>query len=165
MKKIFLLAMVAMMIATGCEHAIRTDVVDLKASKEAVLQIADEYKAAWNAEDIDALNQMIADDGLYCGTDPSEVLDKAALLDMWTTAFADSTDYSYQIDQRKIRMAPNGKSAILVEHLVISGWSSILHVRQTYQIIKTGDSWGIDFISWGFMVKNEDVEHLNKALE
>ncbi len=165
MKQIFLLGIIALFLSTGCQQAVKTEVVDLKAAGAAITKVADAYMKAWNAEDMTKLSELVADGGQFCGTDPSEELDKAALLEMWTTAFADSTDYSYQVKQRRIRMAEDGKSAILVEHLVIGGWSSILHVRQTYQIIQAGDAWVIDFISWGFMVKNEDVDRLNKALE
>lgn len=165
MKKIFLLAMLAAIITLGCQPPVKTEVVDLKAIQDTITQIADTYMNAWNAEDMDVLAGLLADDGQYCGTDPSEELDKATLLEMWTKAFADSINYSYEVDQRRIRLDPSGRSAIVVEHLVIGGWSSMLHVRQTYQIIKTPADWKIDFISWGFMVKNEDVERLNKALE
>ncbi len=139
MKQIFLLSILAMMLTIGCQPPAQTEVVDLKASEAAIVQLADNYMNAWNAEDIDVLANLVADDGQFCGTDPSEELNKTDLLDMWTTAFADTLDYSYEVTQRRIRLDPNGESAIIVEHLVIGGWSSILHVRQTYQTIKSGD--------------------------
>lgn len=65
--------------------------------------------------------------------------------------------------------AADGKSApllkLLVEHINMTGFSPLIQMRQTFQFVKAGDNWKIDFISWGFIVGNDDVEKLNGALE
>ena len=158
---IFCLAIIA-----GCAPKVQTEEVDLNAVNETITQLVDKYHNAWNAEDIDVINAIVANDGLFCGSDPSEQLDKTALLNMYEQLFADTaTDYSYSIDLRKIKLAADGNSAIVMDHIIMNGWTPLMQMRQTVQIVKTGNAWEIDYISWSFIAKNEDVERLNKTLE
>jgi len=166
MKKIYFLAIIAVMITVGCQQKDQIESVDLNATNDAITQILDEYLDAWNAKDIDVLTEMVSDDGLFCGSDPSEILDKSGLKKMFVQLFSDTTtNYNYNIDLRTIKVAENGKSAIAIEHIIMSGWSPKIQMRQTYQIVKTNNKWKIDYIGWGFLTKNENVEKLNKALE
>lgn len=166
MKKIYFLSIIILMIAVGCQQKEQIESVDLKATNDTVTQLLDEYLDAWNAKDIDALNAMVADDGLFCGSDPSELLDKLALKKMFVQLFSDTTNnYKYIIDVRRIKVAKDGKSAIAMEHIIMSGWSPKMQMRQTFQIVKTNNKWEIDYIGWGFLTKNENVEKLNNALE
>lgn len=166
MKKIYFFSIILVMIAVGCQQKEQVETVDLNATNDAVIQLLDEYLNAWNAKDIDALTAMVADDGLFCGSDPSELLDKSALKKMFVQLFSDTTiNYKYIIDVRRIKLAEDGKSAIAIEHIIMSGWSPMLKMRQTFQIVKTNNKWTIDYIGWGFITKNENVDKLNKALE
>ncbi len=108
----------------------------------------------------------MADDGLFCGTDPSELLDKKALSDMMTQSLADTTMiWSYSIDKREIRVAADGSSAIVLEQFTMPGISPKIPTRLVYHVVKASDKWMFDFISWSFIPKNEDILKLNKALE
>ncbi len=166
MKKLYFLAIVAAIIATGCEPQVKTEPVDQNALNTEITQLADKYLNAWNSENIEVLSSMIADDGLFVGSDPTELMDKASLIKMYSNLFSDTlTDFSYDIDIRNIKLADDGKSAIVVEYFNIKDWSPIIPLRQTSQFVYNGDSWQIDFIAWGLIVKNENVDKLNKALE
>lgn len=163
-KNNFLFILVVMMIA-GCQPKHETESVDLKAMNETITQLADTYMKAWNAEDMNVLMAFATDDGMFCGSDPFELMDKASLEIMFSQVFEDTTaDYSYTIDVRKIKLALDGRSAIVMEHISMP-WSPLLKMRQTFQFVKTADDWKIDYISWGFIANNEDVWKLNKALE
>ena len=61
--------------------------------------------------------------------------------------------------------AANGKSALVVEHITMAGYSPLIQMRHTCQFVKIGDKWKIDFISWGFLARNDDIGKLNGALE
>ena len=37
--------------------------------------------------------------------------------------------------------------------------------RQSFRFVKQKEDWIIDFIAWGIIVKNKDIERLNKILE
>lgn len=166
MKKISSILIIAVMIIAGCNQQVQTEPVDMDAVKDAVTQIADRYLDAWNSRDLDVLSDMVTDDGIFFGTDPSELMDKTSLLDMYTQLFSDTTvDYSYDIDSRKIKVAVGGRSAIVVEYFSIDDWSPKIPLRQTSHVVETNNTWKIDFIAWGFIAKNEDVGKLNKALE
>lgn len=166
MKKIYFLTIFAVLLTVGCQQKDQIETVDLNATNDAITQILDEYLDAWNTKDIERLTEMVADDGMFCGSDPSELLDKSSLKKMFIQLFSDTTtNYNYIIDLRKVKIATDGKSAIAIEHIDMSGWSPMIQMRQTFQIVKSNNKWEIDYIGWGFLSKNENVEKLNKALE
>lgn len=165
MKNIYLLVIIALLITTACETNVNTDVVDMKTVNKTITQLADNNLDAWNARDVDKLISMVADDGLFFGSDPSEIMNKKELTQMYNQLFADTaTNYSYDIDMRKIIIAKDGKSAIVVEYFTIEAWSPLMPLRQTTQFVNYDNKWEINFIAWGLIGKNEDVEKLNKAL-
>ncbi|MFC2118280.1 YybH family protein [Bacteroidota bacterium] len=165
MKKICFLSILAILTIAGCAPKTETEPVDLKAVNNEITQLVDQFTDAWNTEDLDALTLLIADNGLFYGSDPSEQLNKTTLLKMWKDAFADTNDYSYKVNMRKIQVADDGKSAFVIEHNTIDGWSPLMQVRQTFQFVQTGNNWKIYYCSWAFIAANDDVEKLNKALE
>ena len=166
MKNICFLLIIAVLMTAGCNQKIETESVDLSAVNDIVIALDDTYMNAWNAKDIDVLDEMIADDGMFFGTDPTELMDKTALMDMYTQLFAETdANYSYNIDIRKIKLAEDGKSAIVVDYIDLYDWSPLIPLRHTSQFVKTGNDWKIDFIAWGLIAKNEDIDKLNKALE
>jgi len=166
MKKICFLAIIVVVITAACNPKVQTETVDLNELNQTITQLADEYTNAWNAEDIDVLSELVSDEGLYCGSDPSEQLDKSSLLNMYSELFSDTIiDYSYVIDLRKIKLSADGNSALVMEHLTIDDWSPKIKMRQTYQFVKTNNDWKIDYISWSFIVKNDDIMKLNELMD
>lgn len=166
MKNICFLLVVAVLITAGCNQKMKTEPFDLGVVNDIVIELDDTYMKAWNAKDIDVLDEMIADDGMFFGTDPSEIMDKTALIDMYTQLFAETgANFSYNIDIRKIKLAEDGKSAIVVDYIDLYDWSPLIPLRHTSQFVKTDNNWEIDFIAWGLIAKNEDIDKLNKALE
>lgn len=166
MKKSILFTIVTLFIIAGCTQQPEVKVTDIDTNRKNITKIADSYLNAWNTKNKDAIANLLADDGMYFGTDPSEILDNEGLLDMCTQLFSDTTtNYSYDVISRKIKLATDGNSALIIEYIDMDGWTPILKMRQTYQIVKTPSDWKIDFIEWGFIAKNEEVEELGKALQ
>ena len=166
MKKIYCLTLLAVMVIAGCQPKVQNKPVDLAAVKEEITSLMDKYLKAFNSKDVSNITALMADDGLFCGTDPSELLDKKALSDMMTQSLADTTMiWSYSIDKREIRVAADGSSAIVLEQFTMPGISPKIPTRLVYHVVKAGDKWMFDFISWSFIPKNEDILKLNKALE
>lgn len=165
MKKIILITIVSTLLFAGCQPKEQPQTVDLKAIKDTVNILAEKYMKAVIARDIEVLSGLIAEDGLYCGTDPSEIFDRQALLDYWTEISKDTViDYSYKVGLREIKLADDGKSAIILEHIKAPGLSPNMPVVQSYQLVKKDNKWQIDFISWGFLIRNEDVAKVNEEL-
>ena len=109
---------------------------------------------------------LLTDNGLYCGTDSRELLDKAGLSNMMNQTLADtSLKVDYSIDKREIRIAADGNSAIAVEQMFFNAFSQKMPIRIVYHLVKNNDNWLFDFVSWNFIPNNEDLGKLNKALE
>jgi uncharacterized protein (TIGR02246 family) len=163
MKKNYCFVIVATMVLAACQP--KTQIVDTSTSKAAVNVLMENYLTAWNAKDVNKLVTLITDDGMYCGTDPGEILDKKNIADAWKMAFADTAiNNTFTVDKREIRMELDGNSAIVMEQHIANPYTPKIPWRLVCRAVKTADGWKIDFISWNLIPKNEDVEKLNKAL-
>lgn len=166
MKKIFYVMLVAVMTITACQTKTKIVPVDTAAAKVAVTTVLDKYNSAFKAKDANTLMTLLTDNGLYCGTDSKELLDKASLSNTMNQSFADtSLKVNYTIDKREIRIAADGNSAIAVEQMFIKAFSQKIPIRMVYYLVKNNDNWLFDFVSWNFIPNNEDLGKLNKALE
>ena len=166
MKKTFYLIFVAVIIITACQTKTKIVPVDTAAAKVAVTTVLDKYNSAFKAKDVNAILTLLTDDGLYCGTDSKELMDKASLSNMMNQTLADtSLKVNYSVDKREIRIAADGNSAIAVEQMFFKAFSQKMPMRMVYHLVKNGDNWLFDFVSWNFIPNNEDLGKLNKALE
>lgn len=164
MKNIYFLMIVAVMIFAACQP--KTQPVDTAAAKVEVNDLMENYLTAWNSKDVKTLTSLIADDGMFCGTDPGEIMDKKTVADAWKMAFADSTfNNIFTVDKREIRMDSDGNSAIVMEQHVANPYTPKIPWRLICRAVKTTDGWKLDFISWCLIPKNEDIGKLNMALE
>jgi len=164
MKKIHFLMILAVIMITACQP--KTQTVDTDAAKESVNALMEKYLSAWNGKDVNTLKSLITEDGLFCGTDPSELMDKKTVTDGWIQVFADTAfNYTFTVDKREIRMASDGNSAIVMEQHVTNPFTPKIPWRLVCRAVKTADGWKLDFISWSLIPKNEDIGKLNKALE
>lgn len=166
MKRTFYLMFAAVMSITACQTKTKIVPVDTAAAKVDVTTVLDKYTSAMKAKDANTLMTLLTENGLYCGTDSKELLDKASLLNMMNQTFADtSLKVNYSIDKREIRIATDGNSAIAVEQMFFKAFSQKMPIRMVYHIVKNNDNWLFDFVSWNFIPNNEDLGKLNKALE
>jgi ketosteroid isomerase-like protein len=166
MKEIYYLMLVAVMIITACQTKTEIVPVDSAAAKEAVTDFLDKWNTAMKAKDINAMTTLLTDDGLLCGTDPSEFWDKKKFIDEWTKLAADTAFIvNYSIDKHEIRIAADGNSALGIEQMFFKTMSEKMSFRLIYHLVKNDKGWQFDFISWNFIPKNEDIPKINKALE
>lgn len=132
----------------------------------AVAALLDKYNSAFNAKDAPTVIALLAEDGLYCGTDPSEIWDKKQISDRWTETLADSSlVIDFAVDKREILIATDGNSAIAIEQLYSNMFTPNIPWRAIYHAVKSGENWKFDFISWSLIPRNEDLRKINKALE
>jgi ketosteroid isomerase-like protein len=166
MKKIICLFSIAVLIIASCQPKPKIVPVDSEAAKVLISALLDKYNSAFKAKDANTLIASLTSDALACGTDPSEFWNKKQITDGWTQAFADtSLKINYSIDKREIRLAADGNSALVVEQYVMPFLSSKIPIRTIYRTVKVDGNWMLDFISWSFIPKNDDISKLNKALE
>jgi ketosteroid isomerase-like protein len=165
MKKALYILFIVVTVITACQQKPKIIPVDKEASKVAVTDLLDKYNSAFKAKDTATLIALLAGDGLFCGTDPSEIWDKKQIRDGWTQGFADtSLKIDYTVDKREILISEDGNSAIAIEQLYLKIISPNIPWRLIFHAVKSGEDWRLDFISWNFIPKNEDIEKLNKAV-
>jgi len=165
MKKALYFLILALIFAT-CQTKTKVIPVDLNAAKVSVTAALDKFNAEFKGKDANTLMTLLTDDGLYCGTDSKELLNKVDLSKMVTQSFADSTlKLDYTVDKREIRIAKDGNSAVALEQFFMQSFSQKIPVRMIYHLVKNNDNWLFDFVSWNFIPNNEDITKLNKALE
>jgi len=126
----------------------------------------DEYNAAYMALDINKMTALCNDNAMFLGTDPSEFWNKKQITDLFMAQASDSTmKIEFKVDRREILVAADGKSAIIVEQFFIPLISTKMQVRCIDKVVKAGDKWMFDLLSWNIVARNEDIPKLNAALE
>jgi len=164
MNKLYYLMIVAAMIIVSCQPKPQT--VDTTAVKEAVNTFMDNYLKLFNSKDAGSLSALLADDGQFYGSDPTEIMDKKTMSDAWIKAFADtSANFSYAVEKRDILLAPDGNSALVTEQFDMSPLTGKLKIRLVSQLLKSEDTWKIEYMSWSIIPKNDDLGKLITALQ
>lgn len=140
--------------------------MDHDVAKNNVSLLADKFAKAMKEMDLDLLKSTLAEDGLFCGTDPTEVFDKESFIERFEPQFSGYEEgFYFTTENREISVSSNGRSAIVTEQVLYPSWSPNLPIRQTFHAVQVGIDWKFDYIGWSFLAKNEDVEELNKVLE
>lgn len=165
MKKIIILLSIAAVALTACQQAPETVTVDIETETAALNELFDSFNAAGIAGDAATQASYLLEDGVYCGTDPSEFFTKQEITDMWTQMYAESgLDITF-ISERAVKVAPDGNSAVVVDQYMFPVYTPKIPWRNVYHLIKTDDKWMILFFSAAFVPKNEDIPKLNAAME
>jgi len=163
--KPYVLLFVVLMMA-ACQPKTETVPVDIAAAEDAVTAIVDNYHEAVCAGNVNDIMPLLENKGLYCGTDPVELWDKETLLNFMTEYMADSSfTLDYSIDKRKIRVAADGRTALVLDQTTMNAVSEKIPIRFIFYLVKTDENWKIDFLSGSFIPNNEDIVKLNLALE
>ena len=164
MKKIYLFFPIAVMVIVACQQTPKVTPVDINAEEAALNELMDKMDAEFKAGSDSTFKELITEDALICGTDPSEFWNKQQFFEMGEQ---DSTSTPPEFDymgDRKVKVAADGNSAIVVTQYIIS-WSPKIPWRQVYHFVKTDGKWMILFINIAFIPKNEDIEKINAAIE
>ncbi len=138
---------------------------DTEVEKAALNVLFDKYNSAFNANDSAILASYLTEDGLFCGTDPSELYNKQEVTDELTQMFSESDPEITIIDERIIKVAADGNWAIVVDHYMFPMFTPKIPWRSVYHTVKINGEWKIIFFSYSFIPKNEDIPKLNEALD
>jgi hypothetical protein len=163
MKKIYLFFPIAVMVIVACQQTPKVTPIDINAEEASINALMDKIDASLKDRSDSTLKALITEDALICGTDPSEFWNKQQFFRMMeqdSTSAPPEFDY---IGDRRVNVAPDGNSAIVVTQYIIS-WSPKIPWRQVYHFVKTNDKWMIQFINIAFIPKNEDIQKLNEAI-
>lgn len=138
--------------------------VDMEAEKAALDDLMDKLDEGFKKGDASVFLSALADDMLICGTDPSEFWNKQEYLGLYEQQSEVTMPDITFMDDRVIKVAPDGNSAIVVSQFVIE-WSPKIPWRNSYHFIKTGDGWKVFFVNIAFVPRNEHIGIINEAIE
>ena len=111
MKKNYFPLLVTMILVTSCQMKSKPVAFDPVTSKTEVTKTLDSLESALKSKDIKTFLSFFSEDGLYCGTDPSELWDKAGYTKVMTQMLADTTKFGdMKYDKTEIRFDKDGKS-------------------------------------------------------
>jgi ketosteroid isomerase-like protein len=130
----------------------------------ALATIFDSIDAAFIAQDASTLASFLREDALCFGTDPSEIWTKQQITDLWAQMLADHSPAFSMISKRVIKVAPDGKSASVLEQYIMPEMSSELSMRNHYHLVKTENSWKVLVLCSSFILNNEDIPKVDNAL-
>lgn len=121
-------------------------------------------QTAMKVKDLVVMDELFTDNGLFCGTAPTELFDKSRMMSTIKEMFAvKELNLDYQVDTRKIQISKNGKSAIALEQATFDFISPHVPVRSVYHLVKMGKSWKVGFYSVALIPANEDIPKINRA--
>lgn len=164
MKKIYIFFCIVVMLIVACKQTPKVVPVDLQAEEAAVNGLLDKLISSSKAGDKSLFLESLTEDPLVCGTDPSEFWNKQQILEMLNQDTASTNPEPNYISDRVIKVAPDGTSAIVVVQF-LGIWSPKIPIRQVYHFVKVNDKWLIQFVNYGLIPKNEDIQKLNEAIE
>jgi hypothetical protein len=133
--------------------------------KQEIAAVLDSLHDGFQKGDIKQSEKYFTEDGLYFGTDPSQMWSKKQLIEYYTKHSNDSNSVSYNIISRHILLSRNGNSAIAIEQFFLGRISEKLMIRGVARLIYRNDEWKINFYSWSVIPRTADMNKINKALE
>ena len=150
----------------SCQTNQQTATVDKEAVKKEVTVLLDNVYAFFENHEIEPYAAILSDDGLFVGTDRTEFWDKKSLLKIQKEMVNDPEFlFSFKLSKRVIRVADDGNSALAIDQIeATSVFGPDLPVRLTSHLIKTENGWKIDYLGWGLIPDNEDLEKIVTAI-
>lgn len=165
MRKILISLLLITFLFCGCQK--KTTPTEIAGSKKAIAEMLDKSYQALIDKKLDKISVLLADSGLFCGTDPSELWSKKAICDEYAKAFAD-TAFKFQmpkLEKREILVQKDGNSAIVLEQFKGFWFCPNVSLRWVYYVVKEKDNWKISFSSFALIPYNKDLSSISKAVE
>jgi hypothetical protein len=162
MKKILSFILLALLFA--CSTVPEPEPVDFAAEEAAINEVFDNLFKAVDDRNIDLLAAMLADDGMFMGTDPDELFPKDSIVASWAQMMQmpELPPFKF-ISDPFLRIHPDGKTAVVVQQYYWKLFTPI-PLRQTFWMVKNDSVWLIDFFDFSFVPYNEQIPALNAAV-
>jgi len=125
--------------------------VDQTALKKEVGKVTDLYFKFYKELDVKALNNLLTDDCITMGSDPSEMWDKTTLIQKIKNLKASpnsktfTKNLSFDLIDRIIQFSNNGKTATVTDHSKVN-FSKLL-IKKTTILKKVGNDWKINYVN------------------
>ena len=165
MRKLIIITAIVLFAGVSFGQTSKIATVDIEAEKTALNELMDKFESAFKNQDVSTLASFLTEDALSCGTDPSEFWNKQQITDLWTQMLVNTGPEMNYIGDRKIKVAPDGTSAIIVTQFIVPFYSPKMPWRQVYHCVKSNDKWMILFSNVAFIPYNEDIQKLNETID
>lgn len=159
MKNILTFLTVGLIFAlTACQPKQVTEPVDKQAIEKEVASFLDDLLTVYETRDFDSFAAKLNDDGLFLGSDKKEIWTKTDILNMFREMYQNPEfTFTYTLSKRFIRVADDGKSALVVEQMEGTPIFGPFPVRVTSAVKKSENGWKVDYMGWGVIPDNEDL--------
>ena len=156
--------LVTMILVASCQMKTTTVPFDPATAKAEVTKTLDSIDSALKSKDVKTFLSFYKDDGLYCGTDPSELWDKAGWGKTMNEMMSDTTgSFKMDVSKMEIILDKTGNSANVLRQFVAS-WSKPIELRGTMHLIKMDNKWMVDFSSLALVPENKDLPKITGAV-
>lgn len=171
MKKVTFFLLFALSL-TACQQSAEKQEsasIDKQAIEKEAGSIMDRMYEAQKLNHFSDMNDLMADDGILLGTDPAEVMGKAAVLETLNKYAQDSVfaamlaTLTFDVKKRDFIVADDG-SQVIVTDLVQSSFSK-LPIRAMAILKKYDGKWMIFYGSNGFLINNEDMAKVDALFQ
>ncbi len=169
-KIVILLFAVFTLFACKTENEVEIEVdntpIDFSALEKEVDAAADALYEATKNSDIDFVDSMFHENGLFIGTDPEEYWSKDTIMSIYKKMLEDtSINFDRAIGKRVINVDHDGKSALVTEQSYSDHISQDMYVRTVTRYINADGAWKIDYINWSLAPTNDQLRFIWKAFE
>jgi ketosteroid isomerase-like protein len=162
MKKI--LSLIVLSLFFACNTAPEPEPVNLAAEEVAISEVFKTMYKSIDDRNIDLLASVFADDGVFMGTDPTELFPKDTIVALWAQMMQMPEIPPFEfISEPFIRIHPDGKTAVVSQQYHWDLFTPI-PLRQTFWMVKRDSVWLIDFFDFSFIPYNEQISTLNAAV-
>ena len=165
MKAIFYTMLLAVTLICSCQPPSKPDSFDPVAQRLELAKTLDQLYLAYNTRNNQSFLSLMADDGLFCGTDSKNLWDKVTYSKLMTAMFADPKFApNISVNQREIRLEKDGKSAMVVDQFFFE-WNRKIPVRHIVHFVRRGNGWRFNFLSTTFIPNDEDLDKIFNAVK
>ncbi|MEL1242641.1 nuclear transport factor 2 family protein [Flavobacterium sp. DGU11] len=135
-------------------------------AKKEVIALMDTFHNALKNKKGDDFKNLLDSNGLYCGTDPTEIYNRDTYAENMAEALNDPTlgTIAYTVDTREIRIDGSGTTATIMEQYKIDLFSPEIPWRLVSHAVKKDGTWIIDFLSFTLVPTNAQQEKMNKVI-
>ena len=160
-----ILSLTLLVLLFSCHTAPEPEPIDLAAEEVAIKGVFETLFKAIEDRNIDLLASVLADDGVFMGTDPYELFPKDSIVESWRKMMQmPEIPPIESITEPFIRINPDGKTAVVARQYQWELFTTI-PLRQTFWMVKSDSVWLIDFFDFSFTPYNEQIPLLNAAVK
>ncbi len=173
MKRAFsMLAFIALAVITSCETKTNSNegtevkTGSAETAKAEVAELMDTFHNALKNKKARDFKNLLDNNGLYCGTDPTEIYGRDTYAGHMaeTLNHPDLGEVAYTVDKREIRVDESGTTATILEQYKVDLFSPEIPWRLVSHAVKRDGVWIIDFLSFSLVPTNKQQKVINKAV-